>query len=80
MTENQSIATQSLKGEEIRNRTSVNRIRTHRRTNSIILFFVIGLLFVSTDAPAQLKKSDCARPACDRGSCTPMSQKWRKQN
>ena len=52
MTENQSIATQSsLKGEEIRNRTSVNRIRTHRRHDSIILFFVISLLFVSQPPP-----------------------------
>ena len=50
-----------VKGEEIRNRTSVNRTRTHRRTNSIILFFVIGLLFVSTHVSAQLKKNQIVR-------------------
>jgi ABC-type nitrate/sulfonate/bicarbonate transport system substrate-binding protein len=56
-----------VKGEEIRNRTSVNRIRTHRRTNSIILFFVIGLLFVSTDASAQLKKIRLCAPGLGSG-------------
>jgi hypothetical protein len=56
-----------VKGEEIRNRTSVNRIRTHRRTNSIILFFVIGLLFVSTDASAQPKKIRLCAPGLGSG-------------
>ena len=56
-----------VKGEEIRNRTSVNRIRTHRRTNSIILFFVIGLLFVSTHVSAQLKKVRLCAPGLGSG-------------
>ena len=56
-----------VRGEEIRNRTSVNRIRTHRRTNSIILFFVIGLLFVSTHVSAQLKKIRLCAPGLGSG-------------
>src|SRR5262245_53057085 len=35
-----------VKGEEVRCRTSFNRVENFRRNNSVIFFFLIALLFV----------------------------------
>ena len=46
-----------VEGKEIWNRPRFNRVGTRRRNNSVILFFVIALLYISTDAGAQARKS-----------------------
>jgi ABC-type nitrate/sulfonate/bicarbonate transport system substrate-binding protein len=56
-----------VEGEEIRSRTNFNRVGTHRHSNSVIFFCVIALLFVSTDAFAQLKKIRLCAPGLGSG-------------
>jgi ABC-type nitrate/sulfonate/bicarbonate transport system substrate-binding protein len=57
-----------VEGEDIKSRTSFNRIRSHRSNHSVIFFFVLVLLFVSTDATAQLKKIRVCTPGAGTGS------------
>jgi ABC-type nitrate/sulfonate/bicarbonate transport system substrate-binding protein len=61
------IATQSLEGEEIRNRTSFNRVEIRRRNNLVSFLCVTALLFVSTHASAQLKKIRLCAPGLGSG-------------
>ena len=56
-----------VEGEEIWNWTSFPRVGTHRRNNSVISFFVIALLFLATDASAQLKKIRLCAPGLGSG-------------
>jgi ABC-type nitrate/sulfonate/bicarbonate transport system substrate-binding protein len=62
------ITTQSLEGEEIKSRTSLNRVRSDRSNHSVIFFFVILLFFVFTEANAQLKKIRVCTPGAGTGS------------
>jgi len=56
-----------VEGEEIWNRPRFNRVGTHRRNKSVILFFLIALLCVSTNAGAQQKKVRLCAPGLGSG-------------
>src|SRR5262245_48462159 len=56
-----------VKGEEVRTRTSFNRIEIHRRNNLFVFLCVIALLFVSAHASAQLKKIRLCAPGLGSG-------------
>src|SRR6266498_450387 len=56
-----------VEGEEIWNRPRFNRVGTHRRNKSVILFFLIALLCVSTNPGAPQKKVRLCAPGLGSG-------------
>src|SRR5262249_54523948 len=61
------IATQSLEGKEIGSRPNFNRFGSYRCNSLVIFLYLVALLFVSTDACAQLKKIRLCAPGLGSG-------------